>query len=54
VFVSDIQGIQVFDTEGRYLTKFNPEGPASGMVFNYKNELLVAARTKDLKFAFKE
>lgn len=54
VFVSDIQGIQVFDSDGRYITLFKPEGSASGMVFNDKNELLVAARNKVLKFALQE
>ena len=54
VLVSDSQGIQVFDSDGRYITLFKPEGYASGMVFNDKNELLVAARNKVLKFALKE
>jgi DNA-binding beta-propeller fold protein YncE len=54
VFVSDMQGIQVFDSEGRYTTVFKTDGMAFGMVFNDKNELLVAARTKVLKFALKE
>ena len=54
VFVSDIQGVQVFDSDGRYLTTFNPGGVASGMVFNDKNELLIAARNKVVKFALKE
>ena len=54
VFVADIKGVQVFDSDGRYLTVFKPEGPASGMVFNDKNELLIAARNKVVKFALKE
>jgi hypothetical protein len=54
VFVSDIKGIQVFDSDGRYLTVFKVDGPAFGMVFNDKNELVVAARTKVLKFALTE
>jgi DNA-binding beta-propeller fold protein YncE len=54
VFISDSQGIQVFDADGRYLTQFKPEGVAFGLVFNDKNELLVASRTKVLKFALKE
>ncbi len=49
VFVSDIKGVQVFDSNGRYLTVFSPGGIASGMVFNDNNELLIAARTKVLK-----
>lgn len=54
VFVSDVKGIQVFDSDGRYLTVFKPDGSAFGMVFNDKNELVVAARNKVLKFALKE
>ncbi len=54
VYVGDIKGIQVFDSEGRYLTIFKPDGPAFGMVFNDKNELLVAARNKVNKYALKE
>ena len=54
VFVSDIKGIQVFDSNGRYITVFKPEGIASGMVFNDKNELFIASRTKVMKFALKE
>jgi DNA-binding beta-propeller fold protein YncE len=51
VFVSDIKGVQVFDSDGRYLTIFKPEGPAFGMVFNDQNELLIAARSKVVKYA---
>ena len=54
VFVSDIKGVQVFDSDGRYLTVFKPDGVASGMVFNDKNELLIAARNKVVKFALKD
>lgn len=54
VYVSDIKGIQVFDGNGRYLTVFDPGGTASGMVFNDKNELFVAARKQVLKLALKE
>jgi DNA-binding beta-propeller fold protein YncE/endogenous inhibitor of DNA gyrase (YacG/DUF329 family) len=54
VFVSDIKGVQVFDTNGRYLTTFKPEGLASGMVFNDKGELFVAARTQVLRLELKE
>lgn len=54
VFVSDIKGVQVFDTNGRYLTTFNPGGIASGMVFNDKNELFIAARKEVLRLALKE
>src|ERR1043166_3221861 len=54
VFVSDIKGIQVFDSEGRYLAVFKPDGVAFGMVFNDRNELLIAARNKVLKFAINQ
>lgn len=54
VFVSDIKGIQVFDSEGRYLTVFKVEGSAFGMVFNDKNDLLVAARNKVVKLALNQ
>ncbi|MCU1265572.1 MAG: hypothetical protein JWM21_1890 [Acidobacteria bacterium] len=51
VFVSDIKGIQVFDADGRYLQVFKADGIASGMVFNDKNELLIAGRNHVIKFA---
>ena len=35
---------------GRYLAVFKPDGVASGMVFNDKNELFVVARNKVMKF----
>jgi hypothetical protein len=48
--VSDVKGIQVFDSDGRYLDVFKPNGVALGMVFNDKNELFVESRTEVLKF----
>ncbi|MEP6911588.1 MAG: hypothetical protein ABI923_02470 [bacterium] len=54
VFVSDSKGVQVFDSDGRYLTIFKPEGVASGMVFNDKNELFIVARNKVIKFALNQ
>lgn len=54
IYVSDFKGVQVFDTNGRYLTVFNAGGLASGMVFNDKNELFVAARNHVLKLALKD
>lgn len=54
VYVSDIKGIQVFDSEGRYLTSFRPDGVAFGMVFNDRNELLVVARNKVVKFSINQ
>jgi sugar lactone lactonase YvrE len=54
VYVSDFKGIQVFDGNGRYLAVFDPGGTASGMVFNDKDELFVAARKHVVKLALKE
>lgn len=54
VYVSDFKGVQVFDGNGRYLTVFAPGGTASGMVFNDKNELFVAARKHVLRLALNE
>ena len=51
VFVSDSKGIQVFDTNGRYLDIFKvPNHVAFGLVFNDRNELFVASRNKVYKF----
>ena len=54
VYVSDMKGVQVFDTNGRYLTTFKPGGHAFGMVFNDKNELFIAARKEVFRLALKE
>lgn len=54
VYVSDMKGVQVFDSEGRYLAVFKPDGVASGMVFNDRNELLVVARNKVVKFVLNQ
>lgn len=54
VYVSDFKGVQVFDTNGRYLAVFDPGGTASGMVFNDKNELFIAARKHVLRLALRE
>jgi DNA-binding beta-propeller fold protein YncE len=51
VYVSDIKGIQVFDSNGRYLDVFKPASVAFGMVFNDQNELFIAARTQVIKCA---
>jgi DNA-binding beta-propeller fold protein YncE len=51
IFVSDTKGIQVFDTDGRYLDVFKvPNNIAFGLVFNDRNELFAAARNKVVKF----
>lgn len=54
IFVSDMKGIQVFDSNGRYINVFKPDGYASGMIFNDKNELFVVGRNKVMKFVIKE
>lgn len=55
VYVSDIKGIQMFDSDGRYLDSFKADGTnASGMLFNDKNELFVVARTKVVKLTLRE
>ena len=51
VFVRETKRIQVFDSDGRYLTVFKVDGLAFGMVFNDKNELVVAARKQVIKLA---
>jgi DNA-binding beta-propeller fold protein YncE len=51
IFVSDTKGIQVFDTDGRYLDVFKvPNNVGFGLVFNDRNELLTASRNKVFKF----
>ena len=54
VYVSDFKGIQVFDGNGRYLTVFHPAGTASGLIFNDRNELFIAARKHVLKYSLTE
>jgi sugar lactone lactonase YvrE len=49
VYVSDSKGVQVFDSNGRYLDVFKPAPVSFGLHFNDRNELFVAARTKILK-----
>lgn len=51
VYVTDFKGIQVFDPDGRYLDVIPVRGAIDGIVFNDRNELLVAARTQIYKFA---
>jgi streptogramin lyase len=51
IYVSDTKGIQVFDTNGRYLDVFKvPNNVGFGLVFNDRNELLVVSRNKVFKF----
>ena len=54
VYVSDIKGVQVFDSNGRYLNAFKPETTAFGMLFNDKGELFIAARNRVLKYSINE
>lgn len=51
VYVGDMKGIQVFDTNGRYLTLIDVKNFAFGMVFNEKNELFVVARDHVAKYS---
>ncbi|HEX5708429.1 MAG TPA: hypothetical protein VFX96_14095 [Pyrinomonadaceae bacterium] len=51
VYVTDSKGVQVFDADGRYLDLIRIRGAIDGIVFNDRNELLVAARTQIYKFA---
>ncbi len=51
IYVSDIKGVQVFDSNGRYLSLLKVKGAASGITFNERNELFIVARTRVLKFA---
>jgi len=51
VYVGDIKGVQVFDTNGRYVTILDLKGVAFGMVFNDKNELFVVARDRVIKYS---
>ena len=51
VYVSDIKGIQVFDSNGRYLKVFKTEGPAFDMEINDKNEMFIAARNQVHKYS---
>jgi len=50
VYVADSNGIQIFDTNGRYLDRFKVDGTVYGMVFNDRNELFVVTSTQVMKF----
>jgi sugar lactone lactonase YvrE len=43
IFVSDIWGIQMFDSEGQYLDFLKIEGVAFGMTFDLQNNLYIAS-----------
>jgi outer membrane protein assembly factor BamB len=54
VFVSDVNGILVFDSDGRYLKQFDAPGAIFGMVFNDTGELLVtSSNQKVYKYTIK-
>lgn len=43
VYVSDIFGVQVFDGDGRYITKFDLVGYVFGMDFDLQNRMYIAS-----------
>jgi ribosomal protein L7/L12/sugar lactone lactonase YvrE len=45
VYVSDMKGIQVFDSEGRYLDKISTEGYVFGMTITTNNQLVAVSNT---------
>ena len=51
VYVGDFKGVQVFDTNGRYLGLIKVRGAASGLAFDDKNNLWIVARTQVYRFA---
>ncbi len=50
VYVADSQGIQVFDSNGRFLDLFKSGVFPSAMVFNDKNELFTVSNTQVVEF----
>jgi len=48
IYVSDIWGIQVFDTNGQYLDFFGIDGVAFGMAFGLDNNLYIASSTPNI------
>jgi len=52
VYVSDIKGVQVFDSDGRYLATIEiPKGVPFGIVISDQNELFVTTRVMVYKYA---
>ncbi len=51
VYVGDTKGVQIFDSDGRYLNVIKLKGMAFGLVFNDKNELFVIARDRVVKYS---
>jgi DNA-directed RNA polymerase subunit RPC12/RpoP len=54
VYVSDSNGIQVFDPDGRYLDRIEVEGPAFGLAFDSQDNLYVAARDRIYKYTLNQ
>ena len=55
IFVSDIWGIQVFNSNGQYLKFFTVNGVAFGMTFDLDNNLYIASNTpKIIKLTIKK
>lgn len=54
VYVGGSRGIQVFDSDGRYLDLIDVDGPPFGLVFSDQDELFVAARDKVIKYVLSE
>lgn len=52
VYVNDMHGIQVFDSNGQFIDQFTGSGDA--MVFDDKNDLLIADRTQVVEYAIKK
>jgi hypothetical protein len=51
IFVSDIMGIQIFDSEGQYLDLLEVEGVAFDLAFDLQNNLYIASNArKALKY----
>jgi DNA-binding beta-propeller fold protein YncE len=50
VYVGDIKGVQVFDSDGRYLERIEVDGVPSGLAFSDAGDLFVAARMQVIVF----
>ena len=51
LYVSDIHGVQVFSSDGRYLQSLQIPSIAFGMVFDSNNNLYIAGRDYMYKYA---
>ncbi len=54
VYVSDNSGIEVFDSNGRYLSTFKADVSPSAMMFNDQNELFGVGTTQVVKFVLNQ